>query len=355
MFNGSENMPGDYFTYLQQIGATDYNGTTGNDRTNYFETVPAGALERALFMESDRMGYLLGAVTQGVLDNQRGVVQNEKRQGDSRPGGLVQYAAVRESVPGRATPIITRRSARWPTSTPPAWPTSSNGSATNTARTMRCWWSPATSRAAAGEAAGREIFRRDPGGPGQPSGDGRRCRRWPRPSSIDMKDAVATTIIQRNWAVPGCSTSSWRRSTSAARCSAGSPARGSTMRWSANEKLAVAVSAGSSRCSAPASSPSPRTVKPGVDPALVAKRLDEIVADYHRQGPDRGRGPARGDAAKSRAESAGSSRSAASAARRSRWPRARRSPANSNFYKTTLDRICRGHAGRRSARRCSNG
>ena len=91
MFNGTENLPGDYFTYLQQVGATDYNGTTNNDRTNYFETVPAGALERAMFMESDRMGHLLGAVTQGVLDNQRGVVQNEKRQGDSRPGGLVQY------------------------------------------------------------------------------------------------------------------------------------------------------------------------------------------------------------------------------------------------------------------------
>src|SRR6478672_8743740 len=92
MFNGSENLPGDYFTYLQQVGGTDYNGQTGNDRTRYFETVPTGALARALFMESDRMGHLLGAVTQGVLDNQRGVVQNEKRQGDSSPGGLVQYA-----------------------------------------------------------------------------------------------------------------------------------------------------------------------------------------------------------------------------------------------------------------------
>src|SRR5213075_1617199 len=91
MFNGSENLPGDFFTYLQQVGATDYNGQTANDRTRYFETVPKGALARALFMESDRMGHLLGAITQGVLDNQRSVVQNEKRQGDSQPGGLVQY------------------------------------------------------------------------------------------------------------------------------------------------------------------------------------------------------------------------------------------------------------------------
>ena len=99
MFNGTENLPGDFFTYLQNIGATDYNGTTWYDRTNYFETVPSGALDRALFMESDRMGHLLGAVTQSVLDNQRGVVQNEKRQGDSRPGGLVQYALLENLFP----------------------------------------------------------------------------------------------------------------------------------------------------------------------------------------------------------------------------------------------------------------
>ncbi len=99
MFNGTENLPGDYFTYLQQIGATDLNGTTSFDRTNYFETVPTGALERALFMESDRMGHLLGAVTQGVLDNQRGVVQNEKRQGDNRPGGLVFYKVLETLFP----------------------------------------------------------------------------------------------------------------------------------------------------------------------------------------------------------------------------------------------------------------
>jgi len=66
MFNGTENLRGDYFEYLQQVGATDYNGTTSFDRTNYFETVPTGALDRALFMESDRMGHLLGAISQGV-------------------------------------------------------------------------------------------------------------------------------------------------------------------------------------------------------------------------------------------------------------------------------------------------
>ena len=98
-FNGSENAPADYFQYLQEMGATDYNGTTSFDRTNYFQTVPRPALERALWLESDRMGYLLGAVTQEKLDNQIGVVQNEKRQGDNQPGGLVFYEILETLFP----------------------------------------------------------------------------------------------------------------------------------------------------------------------------------------------------------------------------------------------------------------
>ena len=91
MFNGSENFNDDYFKAVEKVGATDLNGTTNEDRTNYFENVPAPALDYALFMESDRMGHLLGAIDQGKLDEQRGVVQNEKRQGDNQPYGKVQY------------------------------------------------------------------------------------------------------------------------------------------------------------------------------------------------------------------------------------------------------------------------
>ncbi|WP_210431064.1 M16 family metallopeptidase [Iodidimonas gelatinilytica] len=87
MFNGSENHDAEFFEPLQEVGVTDVNGTTWLDRTNYFETVPTPALERVLFLESDRMGHLLGAVTQEKLDNQRGVVQNEKRQGENEPYG----------------------------------------------------------------------------------------------------------------------------------------------------------------------------------------------------------------------------------------------------------------------------
>ena len=87
MFNGSENYDDDYFQVMESIGATDLNGTTNEDRTNYFQNVPVSALDIALWMESDRMGHLLGAITQEKLDEQRGVVQNEKRQGENQPYG----------------------------------------------------------------------------------------------------------------------------------------------------------------------------------------------------------------------------------------------------------------------------
>ena len=79
MFNGSENYDGEYFAPFQEVGATSMNGTTNTDRTNYFQTVPTSALDLAMWMESDRMGHLLGAIDQEKLDEQRGVVQNEKR------------------------------------------------------------------------------------------------------------------------------------------------------------------------------------------------------------------------------------------------------------------------------------
>ncbi len=93
MFNGSEHHNDDYFKPMQKIGATDLNGTTSEDRTNYFENVPVGALDFLLWMESDRMGYMNKAVDQARLDEQRGVVQNEKRQGDNQP-----YSATEELI-----------------------------------------------------------------------------------------------------------------------------------------------------------------------------------------------------------------------------------------------------------------
>jgi zinc protease len=89
MFNGSENYNDDIFKALVKLGTTGNNGTTNEDRTNYFETVPTGALDTVLWLESDRMGHLLGAIDQGKLDEQRGVVQNEKRQNENAPYGRI--------------------------------------------------------------------------------------------------------------------------------------------------------------------------------------------------------------------------------------------------------------------------
>ena len=99
MFNGSENNRDDYFQIMEKIGATDMNGTTNSDRTNYFENVPTSALDLALWLESDRMGHLLGAITQDILDEQRGVVQNEKRQGEDQPYGKVDELIVKSTFP----------------------------------------------------------------------------------------------------------------------------------------------------------------------------------------------------------------------------------------------------------------
>lgn len=97
MFNGSEHFNDDYFQALESIGGTDLNGTTNNDRTNYFQNVPTTALDRVLFLESDRMGHLLGAIDQDKLDEQRGVVQNEKRQGENQPYGR-QYDLITKAM-----------------------------------------------------------------------------------------------------------------------------------------------------------------------------------------------------------------------------------------------------------------
>jgi predicted Zn-dependent peptidase len=90
MFGGSYNVE-NFDIPLEGAGSDSTNGSTWYDRTNYVETVPEGALDLALFEESDRMGYLLGAVNQDKLDKQRGVVENEKRQDDNQPYGLVEY------------------------------------------------------------------------------------------------------------------------------------------------------------------------------------------------------------------------------------------------------------------------
>ncbi|MBA0086736.1 MAG: insulinase family protein, partial [Acidobacteria bacterium Pan2503] len=99
MFGGSEHFHGRYIDAMERIGATNLNGTTSEDRTNYFETVPVSALDYTLWMESDRMGYMVGAIDQQTLDLQRGVVQNEKRQGENEPYGMADETEQQDTYP----------------------------------------------------------------------------------------------------------------------------------------------------------------------------------------------------------------------------------------------------------------
>jgi zinc protease len=99
MFGGSENNKARYIDAMERIGATDLNGTTNPDRTNYFENVPTSALDYTLFLESDRMGHLLGYLDKTTLDLQRGVVQNEKRQGENQPYGVTRQLITQNTYP----------------------------------------------------------------------------------------------------------------------------------------------------------------------------------------------------------------------------------------------------------------
>ena len=99
MFGGSDNFQQVYLTAMEGIGATGLNGTTNNDRTNYFQNVPTSMVDYALFAESDRMGHLLGKLDKSRLDLQRGVVQNEKRQRDNSPYGIAEQLIIENTYP----------------------------------------------------------------------------------------------------------------------------------------------------------------------------------------------------------------------------------------------------------------
>ncbi|MEO8454424.1 MAG: pitrilysin family protein [Sphingomicrobium sp.] len=283
MFNGTEDLPGDYFNYLQQIGATDYNGTTYYDRTNYFETVPTGALERTLFMESDRMGHLLGAVTQGVLDNQRSVVQNEKRQNDSRPGGLLQYAVQENLFPAGHPYHHTVIG-------------SMDDLDAASLADVKQWFSDKYGPnnavlVIAGDVTAiqakplvEKYFGSIPAGPvNHPAMAA--VPTLPKAKSIAMQDHVATTIIQRYWAVPGLLDKRLAAIDIGGSVLGGLASSRLDKIMVRDEKLAVAVTASLTPLQRAGIFSVAAYVRPGVDPAKVAKRLDQVLADYIAKGP----------------------------------------------------------------------
>ena len=283
MFSGSENAPGSFMEPLQQVGATDLNGSTWFDRTNYFETVPTPALPRALFLEADRMGHLLGAIDQVRLDNQRGVVQNEKRQGDNEPYGLVEYAQQEalypEGHPYRHTTIGSMADL-------------DKASLADVKDWFRGHYGPNNAvlvlagdiDLATAQRLVTQYFGAIPRGP-QNVPAAASVPTLPSPKSETLKDQVATTRIYRMWAVPGLTDKDTVPLDMAATVLGGLSSSRLDNALVRGEKIAVSVSTDVQPFERVGTFEVTADVKPGVDPALVAKRLDAIIADFLKTGP----------------------------------------------------------------------
>lgn len=283
MFNGSENAPGDFFEPLQQVGATDFNGTTSTDRTNYFETVPTGALDRALFLESDRMGHLLGAVTQEKLDNQRGVVQNEKRQGDNNPYGLLRYEIFENLFPkghpyhhstiGSMADLDAASLAdvkKW---------FSDNYGPNNAVLVLAGDIDLATAKAKV-----QNWFGDIPSGPAVKAPQ-TFVPTLPAPLAKEVKDLIPTTRIYRMWAIPGLNDADAVPLQMATAVLGGLSSSRLDNAMVRRDPIAVSVAAGAQTMEDAGFLIVQADVKPGVDLKTVGDRLDAEIASFLSTGP----------------------------------------------------------------------
>jgi predicted Zn-dependent peptidase len=283
MFGGSENAPGVFWKPLDEAGATDSNGTTYFDRTNYFETVPVAALDRALFLESDRMGYLTGAITQGVLDEQRGVVQNEKRQGDNQPYGLAQYKVTEGLFPkdhpyGHTTIGSMADLDAASLDTVKGWFKDHYGP--NNAVVVLA----GDIDVAAARPLMEKYFGDIPRGPASVAPPAP-IPTLPAPVAETIKDRVAAVMLSRHWVVPGLNDQDAASLDVAAGVLGGLASSRLDNALVKREKLAVNVSAENESFSQLGMFEIQAIVKPGVDPAQVSRRIDEILADFIKNGP----------------------------------------------------------------------
>ncbi len=283
MFNGSENFNQDYFQAMERIGATDLNGTTSFDRTNYFQNAPTPALDQLLFLESDRMGHLLGVVDQSRLDEQRGVVMNEKRQGENQPYALAEDLILKGVFP-------------------PGHPYS---------------WSPIGSEADLKAAAlpdVKEWFRRYYGAanaviaiagdvdaatakekvekyfgwipPGPPVG---RMQAWVPQRTNTIReialDRVPQARLYKVWAVPGYGSREGEMLDLAASILAGGKTSRLYRRLVYQDQIATTVTAENERLEIAGMFSITATVKPGGSVASVEKAVDEELARFLKDGP----------------------------------------------------------------------
>lgn len=283
MFNGTENVPGDFFVPLQQVGATDLNGTTWFDRTNYFQTVPTAALDLVLMMESDRMGHLLGAVTQEVLDNQRAVVQNEKRQGDNNPFGIVEYEQLENLYPSGHP---------YHHSTIGSMADLDSASLDDVKQWFRDNYGPNNAilvlagdvDVATAKAKVAKWFGDIKPGPAVKPVDAP-VPTLPAPLAKTIKDQVATTRIYRMWAIPGLDNPDYLPLELGASVLGGLASSRLDDALVRQQKLAVSVSAEAEIFAQAGQLVIKADVTPGQDPAKVAAALDAEIARFIKEGP----------------------------------------------------------------------
>ncbi|WP_246606834.1 M16 family metallopeptidase [Novilysobacter antarcticus] len=284
MFNGSENHRGEYFDPFEMVGATDMNGTTNTDRTNYFQNVPTTALDTALWMESDRMGHLLGAIDQATLDEQRGVVQNEKRQGENQPYGQV-WTKLNQSLYPVDHP--------YHHSVIGSMADLDAASLEDVKNWFRAWYGPNNAVlvlagdidvATAKEKVAR-YFGDIPAGPdmAQPPVD---VAQRPASTREVLEDRVPQARIYRAWNVPPTATVEADQLGVLAQVLGGSSTSRLAKRLVHADKLVDNVTAGLSESQLGSNFLVFATVKEGVDPKKVEAIIDEELQRLLAEGPD---------------------------------------------------------------------
>ncbi len=283
MFQGSENYPDEFFKPFEDAGATNQNGTTDFDRTNYFQNVPTTALDMALWMESDRMGHLLGVIDQKALDEQRGVVQNEKRQGDNTPYGKVFYSILEglfpEGHPYRWSPIGSMDDLN-------------AASLDDVKEWFRTWYGPSNTvlvlagdiDVATAKAKVQQYFGAiEPGAP-----QARRKVFVPKldaPVRDVMHDRVAQARVHRAWTSAAANTPEADQLALAARILGGGKTSRLYQRLVLKDQIASSAASYAYGLEIAGLFMIQADAKPGVDPARIEAAIDEEVARFLKDGP----------------------------------------------------------------------
>jgi len=282
-FNGSENYPHGFREAMDDLGANNRNGTTNTDRTNFFEDVPASALERTLFLESDRMGFLGNYISQAMLERERGVVQNEKRQGENQP-----YGRVRLEIAAKMFPY----------SHPYSWSTIGSmedlaaASLEDIQEWYRTYYGPNNAVISlAGDITPErayelvnKYFGAIPPGPPLP-----RTEQWipalERDIRDEMEDHVPQVRIYRSWHVAGWRDADSQRLTLLAGVLAGSKSARLDRRLVYEKGLATSVAAYVNDRELGGTFDIVATLKPGADPLEVEREIERVLAELLAKGP----------------------------------------------------------------------